>query len=774
MRWHFRIPAQPRESGVLTATPIIAGDTVYVQDMLSNVYAVDRETGALRWSHRFGAGTPGPNGLALGYGRIFGSTDSVAFALDARTGRLVWQRRLVSRAETFVDIAPVAANGLVYTSTVGYTPGSRGALYALDAHTGAVRWRFDTILGQWRFPAEAGGGGAGIPRRGRRRPRVLRHGEPDALGGARRATRTAARFLGLRSTPTRCSSSTGGRAAALVRPGHSARRPRPRFRADADPCPRGRERRRRRSRQGWARIAWDWSTHQRLWETSVGVHRNDEGPLPQRRVSVCPGLLGGVETPMAYAGGRVFVPVIDLCSRGSATGYQDVATVDPTAGRGELVALDAASGRRLWRRLLPRNPCSRARPSPAPSSSRPPSTGRIYAFPTPPDGRTLWTVQARAPASTRAQQWLRDLLLVGAGAPRSDGRPATAELVAYGIGRLSDAWGATSASCGLRCSVEGGAGEIVTEQNLETAVQPNERFERATVTASRLLENIETVVHGKTERVKLVLAALTCRGHVLFEDVPGTAKTVLARSIGASIDGAMPSRIQCTPDLQPTDVTGLSVFNQQTREFEFRPGPVFANILLVDEINRAMPKTQSALLEAMAEHQVTVDGITRQLPEPFLLLATENPIEQEGTFPLPEAQLDRFFLKTELGYPSVDQEMQIVREQREHHPLDDLRPVVAVAEVRELQHAIEDVYTDDLILRWIVELVQASRELDRRRARRVRAREPRARANRARLGAPRRPRVRHARRRRDALPPRPRPPDRLHAGVPRGSAPPRS
>lgn len=210
MRWHFRIPAQPRESGVLTATPIIAGDTVYVQDMLSNVYAVDRETGALRWSHRFGAGTPGPNGLALGYGRIFGSTDSVAFALDARTGRLVWQRRLVSRAETFVDIAPVAANGLVYTSTVGYTPGSRGALYALDAHTGAVRWRFDTILGQWRFPAEAGGGGAWYPAAVDDDGRVYFGTANPTPWGARRATRTAARFLGLRSTPTRCSSSTGG------------------------------------------------------------------------------------------------------------------------------------------------------------------------------------------------------------------------------------------------------------------------------------------------------------------------------------------------------------------------------------------------------------------------------------------------------------------------------------------------------------------------------------------------------------------------------------
>jgi MoxR-like ATPase len=239
-----------------------------------------------------------------------------------------------------------------------------------------------------------------------------------------------------------------------------------------------------------------------------------------------------------------------------------------------------------------------------------------------------------------------------------------------------------------------------------------ERLERAKETADRLLANIETVVHGKTERIQLVLAALACRGHVLFEDVPGTAKTILARAIAVSISDATPSRVQCTPDLQPTDVTGLSVYNQQTRDFEFRPGPVFANILLVDEINRAMPKTQSALLEAMAERQVTVDGVTRALPDPFLVLATENPIEQEGTFPLPEAQLDRFFLKTELGYPSIDEEIDIVREQRAHHPLDDLKPVVSLDEIRELERAVEDVYTDDLLLRWIVELVTATRNVE--------------------------------------------------------------
>src|SRR3954465_12630457 len=222
-------------------------------------------------------------------------------------------------------------------------------------------------------------------------------------------------------------------------------------------------------------------------------------------------------------------------------------------------------------------------------------------------------------------------------------------------------------------------------------------FARAVAIADRFLANVESVVHGKREEIRLVLASLLCGGHVLFEDVPGTAKTVLARAIAQSIEGATPSRIQCTPDLQPTDVTGLSIYNQRERDFEFRPGPIFAHVVLVDEANRAIPKTQSALLEAMAERQVTVDGVTRELPKPFLLLATENPIEHEGTFPLPEAQLDRFFLRTGLGYPGLQEELQIVREQRAgRHPLSDLRPVVTLEEVRDLRAAAEDVYSDAL------------------------------------------------------------------------------
>jgi len=244
-------------------------------------------------------------------------------------------------------------------------------------------------------------------------------------------------------------------------------------------------------------------------------------------------------------------------------------------------------------------------------------------------------------------------------------------------------------------------------------MQPGERgLDSAKAIARRLIDNLETVVHGKSEEIRLVLAALVAGGHVLLEDVPGTAKTILARAIAGSVQGVEFSRIQCTPDLQPTDATGLSIFDQERRSFVFQPGPLFANVVLVDEINRATPKTQSALLEAMAEHQVTADGVTRPLPDPFLLIATENPIEYEGTFPLPEAQLDRFFLRATLGYPSEEVELQVVREQRRGHPLDRLEPILSLDELLELRRASEDVYLDDLLEEWIVRLVRATRDLE--------------------------------------------------------------
>jgi MoxR-like ATPase len=252
-----------------------------------------------------------------------------------------------------------------------------------------------------------------------------------------------------------------------------------------------------------------------------------------------------------------------------------------------------------------------------------------------------------------------------------------------------------------------GAGQVHARrpEAIEDAAQ-------AAASAARIVANIERVVVGKSDEVALVISALISGGHVLLEDVPGTAKTILARALAQSIEGATFARIQCTPDLQPTDITGLSIYNQRSRAFEFRKGPVFANVVLVDEVNRAMPRTQSALLEAMAERQVTIDGSARTLPEPFFVIATENPIEQEGTFPLPEAQLDRFALQTGLGYPTEDDEVSIVLAQRHGHPLAALGPVISAEEVRALRRAAENVYIDDLILRWTVKLVRATRAVE--------------------------------------------------------------
>ena len=227
----------------------------------------------------------------------------------------------------------------------------------------------------------------------------------------------------------------------------------------------------------------------------------------------------------------------------------------------------------------------------------------------------------------------------------------------------------------------------------------------------RIGDNVENVIIGKREAVELTLIALLCRGHVLLEDVPGVGKTTLAKAIARSIGCAF-KRIQFTPDLLPTDVTGVSIFNQQTTQFEFRPGPIIANIVLADEINRATPKAQSALLESMEEGQVTVDGTTHELPDPFIVLATQNPIEYEGTFPLPEAQLDRFLIRVSLGYPSKEHELEILESQRKFHPLSELQQVVSGEELQMLQREIRDVYVDPLIKEYIVAVVSATRHSD--------------------------------------------------------------
>ncbi len=229
-----------------------------------------------------------------------------------------------------------------------------------------------------------------------------------------------------------------------------------------------------------------------------------------------------------------------------------------------------------------------------------------------------------------------------------------------------------------------------------------------TAVAHRIIENVGKVIVGKTPVVEQALTALTAEGHLLVEDVPGVGKTMLAKSIAQSV-GCSFKRIQFTPDLLPSDVTGISIYNQQKGEFEFRDGPIMAQVVLADEINRATPKTQSALLEAMEEHQVTVDGVTHHLERPFLVMATQNPIEYEGTFPLPEAQLDRFLMRLSLGYPEFAEELSIIEYQEQEHPIDTLGPVVTPAEVSWLQQAAKAVYVDQLVRQYIVSLTEASR-----------------------------------------------------------------
>jgi MoxR-like ATPase len=227
--------------------------------------------------------------------------------------------------------------------------------------------------------------------------------------------------------------------------------------------------------------------------------------------------------------------------------------------------------------------------------------------------------------------------------------------------------------------------------------------------AQALVNNVERVIIGKRSAVELAVAGLLCQGHLLIEDVPGVGKTMLARSIAKSI-GCTFRRIQFTPDMLPSDVTGVSIFNQQTRAFEFREGPVFAQIVLSDEINRATPKTQAALLEAMEERQVTVDGVTRPLTRPFLVLATQNPIEYEGTFPLPEAQLDRFMLRIHLGYPSANDEMTMLDAQQFKHPVEEIEQVVDTPALLQAQEEIKSIHVDDKIKAYIVDLMTQTRK----------------------------------------------------------------
>ena len=234
---------------------------------------------------------------------------------------------------------------------------------------------------------------------------------------------------------------------------------------------------------------------------------------------------------------------------------------------------------------------------------------------------------------------------------------------------------------------------------------------QVTPTAKKIIANVEKVVIGKRQEIILALVAYLCEGHILLEDVPGVAKTMLARALAASV-GCSFKRVQCTPDLLPNDITGASIFNPRTTEFEFRPGPLFAQIVLADEINRTTPRTQAALLEAMAERRVTVDGETYLLEPPFLVIATQNPVDHEGTFPLPEAQLDRFLVRLSLGYPGEEDEGKMLELLRREHPIDRLEAVVSAEEIIGCQQAVREVYVDPKVRDYIVEIVRNTRQHD--------------------------------------------------------------
>lgn len=228
-------------------------------------------------------------------------------------------------------------------------------------------------------------------------------------------------------------------------------------------------------------------------------------------------------------------------------------------------------------------------------------------------------------------------------------------------------------------------------------------------TCNDIVQNISQVIVGKQDALLFTIATLLCRGHLLIEDAPGLGKTMLARALARSLDGEC-KRLQGTPDLLPTDVTGVSVYHQHTTSFAFMPGPIFTNILLVDEINRATPRTQSSLLEAMAESQVSVDGQTYALPDVFMVIATQNPVEYQGTYALPEAQLDRFFMRISLGYPSLEDELHILDMHKDHHPITDLLPVMTLGDLQYWQKAVTQIYVDAAVARYIADIVRATRQ----------------------------------------------------------------
>jgi outer membrane protein assembly factor BamB len=424
--WRFRFTIAPRESGVATATPVVSHGVVFMQDMESNVFALRASDGHLLWRRLFNAGTPGPNGLSVSAGAVFGSTDETVFSLAASDGRLRWSRRILRPVDSYVDVAPFQADGVVVTATTGYGPGTRPSIYGLDADTGAVRWRFNTIRDPWPHPARAGGGG--VWQTPSVADGVIYAGTANPLpwGGSRQLPNGGA-FAGpaLYTDSLVALRLDNGKLRWFdqVTP-HDVRD------HDFQNSPIVTRDLVIGSGKAGHVIAWDRATHRRRWDATVGLHRNDRGALPARAVPVCPGLLGGIETPGAVADGRVFVAAVDLCYRENATGAAaaSFALTDPAAGRGEVVALDLRTGSRLWSVALASPPfgCTTVANDVV---FVPTYDGRIVGLDTA-DGRVVW--RARMHAGINACPSVAgDTLYVAAGTRASSVTHPRFELTAY-------------------------------------------------------------------------------------------------------------------------------------------------------------------------------------------------------------------------------------------------------------------------------------------------------------------------------------------------------
>lgn len=433
VRWRFRLRASGTGFGAITATPLIRGNVVYLQDSNSSVYALDARSGVLLWKDTIKAPNDGPNGLAISGARLYGATDTTAFAIDATSGKRLWSRRLVGTAEQFMAIAPVVDRGRVYLSTQGFVPGGRGVLYALSAETGRIVWRFQTIKLPWAHPRSSGGGGAWNP------VSVDEHGNvyagisnPGPWGGS-----SAYPNGGLFPGPALYTDSLvvlDGASGRLlwydqVTP-HDVRDYD--FQASPILATVNGHRAVFGAGKGGRVVAWDRASHTRLWSRPVGIHRNDLGALSVQPQRVCPGLLGGVLTPMAYAAGRLFVPVVELCSRESAVTSKNAFARPPSQGKGTVYALDAATGRTVWQRSLPSAPFGCATVV-RDAVIVPTYDGHIVAFATE-GGRPLWRTQLRA-GNNSCPAVGKDVLIVGGGAPHPRIAHPVTEVVAYGIGR---------------------------------------------------------------------------------------------------------------------------------------------------------------------------------------------------------------------------------------------------------------------------------------------------------------------------------------------------